>query len=75
MEGTSSASSDGRRKVSYCDTVLGDSGRHRPTGFEEMADGKVSDDDLIEESSDTNWFGLVWQGKKKSKHVFLGVIA
>lgn len=65
VEGTFGASSEGRRKVSYRHTVLGDSGCTRPSGFEKMEDGEMSDDDLIEESSDATWFGVSMAREEK----------
>lgn len=44
---------------SYKDVAMGFKGKSRMTGDEEGDDGDISDDDVIEESTDPSWFGIV----------------
>lgn len=53
------------RKASYKEAALGASGKTPLERAEEDVDGNISDDDLIEESTDESWFGLRMTGQEK----------
>lgn len=64
-EGIPGESSEVRKKSSYRDTIASANSGASPTGFEEMEDGEVSDDDIIKESSDATWFGIGMMREEK----------
>lgn len=66
-EDASKATEEKTERRSYSDSVLG-YGRRRNIRGEELDDGEVSDDDLIDESSDGTWigWGLTREQKKEA---------
>lgn len=62
------------KRRSYRDTVL-DSGRRKMLMGEDVDDGEVSDDDIIEESMDKTWLGIGMTKEEKIKCRDLGEIA
>lgn len=56
--GASSEATHGPRKASYRDSVMGSQSQADMEGMDYMEAGNVSDDDLIEESTDDSWLGV-----------------